>query len=268
MDVIEQEVEKQETVATSQDKAFGYPAELKAIPGVGVDGIDQEYFASFYEKYSGNKVEESGKSLEDLLTDLKLMTDGNLNAAGALLFAAKNKNLLPDFKVIGKAFYGDNDDSDHNCRDSIEVGGRLAEVHEATVRFIMRHLSGGVAAGMGAKMAKGHKDVRWIWNEFVVNALVHRDYSYAVPINLEMFSDHVFLQNPLKIEFEDDVSPQSIIATYAPYLLPFTGKGEGLAKASSVVNHMQSGPCMREDCFDIIVMLPWRKPRPYVVQMP
>ncbi|MDI6600582.1 MAG: hypothetical protein QME46_02210, partial [Thermoanaerobacteraceae bacterium] len=75
---------------------------------------------NFYEKEYGINLDELLIPLENLLTNLKLMINGNLTLSGLLLFGKKPERIRPQYIVRAVSFFG-NELGDSNYLDSLVV---------------------------------------------------------------------------------------------------------------------------------------------------
>lgn len=186
--------------------------------------LNISYFKDFYEKEYGLKPEEDPLQLEQVLENLKLITDGNLTLAGLLLFGHRPERIRPQFIVKAVAFVG-NDVSVSEYLDSENVEGVLYEQYRNTMAFLKRNLRK-VQRGRNFNLP-GRMEIPAIaLEEAVVNALVHRDYFINSSIRIFIFDDRVEINSPGKLPnaVSVEVIKRGIQVVRNPILLSFAGR--------------------------------------------
>lgn len=208
-----------------------------------LDDLDEDYFDKFYQKEFEHSFREESVDLKTLLSNLSLAKEDRLNIAGLLLFGKNPQKYKPQFNIKAVHFVGVEDTSDEYI-DSEDINGKLAEQYRDGMAFIMRNLKkeqkGQHRNSLGeTKVDKG------VFEELLVNALIHRDYFISAPIRLFIFDDRIeiispgILPNNLTVEnIMHGVSNQRnpIIASFAtkqkpPLGLPYRGIGTGVKRA-------------------------------------
>lgn len=213
-------------------------ADETPVVGLGPGDVDVPYFGSFFEQQFGEPLAGANQPLPQLLTNMNLMTQGHLNVAGGLLFARTPQYALPAFIVKAVAFVG-NQIEDERYIDSRDIVGKLADVFQQTLGFVMANTRAG--QGDQGVNSQGLAEIqRIVWEELVVNALVHRDYFISAPVRILIFADRVeiispgHLPNNLTIEnikAGNSNMRNPILASFAAKLLPYRGLGSGLLRA-------------------------------------
>jgi len=172
---------------------------------------------------------------------MNLAHNGFLTIAGAVLFAKDAYYRLPSFTVKAVVFPGIRVE-DTSYIDKQEIKGKLADIFQQTVSFILRNIpyvqnnqnfnSNGESIIPGPAV-----------EELVANALVHRDYFVPSSVRIFILSDRIeiispgHLPNNLTIEnikAGNSVSRNPVIASYAAGLLPYSGIGTGIRRALSL----------------------------------
>lgn len=213
-------------------------ADETPVVGLGSGDVDVQYFGAFFEQQFGEALAGHNQPLPQLLTNMNLMTQGQLNVAGGLLFARTPQYALPAFIVKAVAFVG-NQIEDERYIDSRDITGKLADVFQQTLGFIIANTR--AAQGDQGINSQGQTEIpRIVWEELVVNALIHRDYFISAPVRVLVFADRVeiispgHLPNNLTIEnikAGNSNMRNPILASFAAKLLPYRGLGSGLLRA-------------------------------------
>ena len=213
-------------------------ADETPVAGLGAGDVDMPYFEAFFEQQFGEPLARHNQPLTRLLTNMNLMSQGQLNVAGSLLFAKAPQFALPAFIVKAVAFVGTRIE-DERYIDSRDIAGKLADVFQQTLGFIIANTR--AAQGEQGFNSQGQPEIpRIVWEELVANALIHRDYFISAPVRVLVFPDRVeiispgHLPNNLTIEnvkAGNSNMRNPVLASFAPKLLPYRGLGSGLLRA-------------------------------------
>jgi ATP-dependent DNA helicase RecG len=213
-------------------------ADETPVKGQGVGDVDMPYFGAFFEQQFGEPLDQNQQPLPQLLANMNLMNQGQLNVAGALLFAKAPHYALPAFIVKAVALVG-NEIEDERYIDSRDISGKLADVFQQTLGFISANTRA-LQGDQGINSVGRPEVPRIVWEELVANALIHRDYFISAPVRVLVFGDRVeiispgHLPNNLTIEnvkAGNSNMRNPILASFAAKLLPYRGLGSGLLRA-------------------------------------
>ncbi|ENM1776983.1 putative DNA binding domain-containing protein [Pseudomonas aeruginosa] len=213
-------------------------ADETPVAGLGAGDVDMSYFEAFFEQQFGEPLAQHQQPLPQLLTNMNLLNQGQLNVAGALLFAKAPHYALPAFIVKAVAFVG-NEIEDERYIDSRDITGKLADVFQQTLGFISANTRA-LQGDQGINTLGRPEVPRIVWEELVANALIHRDYFISAPVRVLVFADRVeiispgHLPNNLTIEnvkAGNSNMRNPILASFAAKLLPYRGLGSGLLRA-------------------------------------
>jgi len=223
-----------------------FHADATLVDASGLGDIDQNYFSSYFEKEYGEKLEDQLIPLDKILENQNLLKKGRLNYAGVLLFSNRARYLLPAFMVKAVSFYGTSI-ADTRYQDSKHISGRLADVFQQCISFLLGNLKG-IQGDQGFNSVGQPEIPRAALEEIMVNALVHRNYFISAPIKLLIFSDRVEITSPghlpNNLSLANVVSGSSnfrnpILATFAARILPYHGLGSGIRRALNAYPHIE-----------------------------
>lgn len=212
------------------------------VPVEGATGtdVDLAHFREFFEKQSGEPLEEEDAPVK--LENLGLAKNGVLTLAGLLLFGRNPQRHRPELVVKAVSFVGI-DPAGDRYRDSQDIGGCLRDIHSRTMSFLQRNLRR-IQAGQGFN-TEGELEVPApALEELVVNMLLHRDYFISAPWRVMLFDDRIELISPgslpnnLTIEnIRNGISNMRnpLIASLATKELPYRGLGTGIRRALAAV---------------------------------
>jgi len=206
----------------------------------GIDKLDKIRFRDFLRDAYNLDYPESQPELLRLLQNMSLATDdGMLNLAGVLLFAERPEWIKPLF-IVKAIRYPGNVIHSTEYLDTEDVSGPLSKIFDDSLAFVMRNLRK-VQFGQGVN-APGIPEIpQSVFEELLVNALVHRDYLVNATIRLFIFDDRIeiispgHLPNNLTVEkIRSGISNirNPILVSYAAKgLLPYKGLGSGIKRA-------------------------------------
>ena len=206
----------------------------------GIEKLDKLRFRDFLRDVYKQEYPDSSVELTRLLQNMNLATDdGRLNLAGVLLFAEQPEWIVPQF--VAKAIrYPGNKIHATDYLDTEDFSGPLPKLFEGALAFVMRNLHK-VQAGRGVN-APGLPEIsEAVFEELLVNALVHRDYLVSAPIRLFVFDNRIeiispgHLPNNLTVEKirtgNSNIRNPILVSYVAKGLLPYHGLGSGIKRA-------------------------------------
>lgn len=204
------------------------------------DMLDKSRLEKFVKKTYGQALPQDDAGLRQILSNMNLLADnGKLNLAGVLLFAEHPEWVKPVCIVKAVSFPGDSVAVD-SYLDSEDYAGPMEEVFKGTMSFIMRNLHK-IQAGQSVNSLGKPEISPVVFEELLVNALIHRDYFVSATIRVLVFKDRIevispgHLPNNLtidKIRAGNSNIRNPIIASFiAKGLLPYRGLGSGIKRA-------------------------------------
>lgn len=211
-------------------------AEERIIRNSSVEDVDWEKFREFYEKKYKESFEK--ESLERYLQNLRLMEDGKLNIAGALLFGRYPSKLIPSFYISAVWFRG-TEITNQEYKSSENITGTADILYRKAFDFIFSKLNK-IQAGQPFNSLGIPEIPEIVLKELLVNAVIHRDYFISDSIKIFMFDDRIEIRNPGKLPNNLTIeqirkglrrSRNSILSSLAPDLMEYRGIGSGILRA-------------------------------------
>lgn len=104
-----------------------------------------------------------------------------------------------------------------------------------------------------------------MWEELVVNALIHRDYFISAPVRVLVFADRVEIVSPghlpknltvENIKAGNSNMRNPVLASFATKLLPYRGLGSGLRRALRAWPEIEIIDDRDGNLFKVIVVRP------------
>jgi ATP-dependent DNA helicase RecG len=206
----------------------------------GIDKLDKLRFRDFLRNVYQQDYPDAPAERLRLLQNLNLATDDErLNLAGVLLFAERPELIKPQF-VLKAIRYPGNDIHVTQYLDTEDFSGPMRRIFEDSLAFVMRNLHK-VQAGRGVNAPGTPEIPPGVFEELLVNALVHRDYLVSAPIRLFIFDNRIEIISPghlpnnltvAKIKAGNSNIRNPILVSYvAKGLLPYHGLGSGIRRA-------------------------------------
>lgn len=206
----------------------------------GIEALDKLRFRDFLRDFYKREFPDDPGELTQLLQNMNLATEaGALNLAGVLMFAERPEWIKPQF-VVKAIRYPGNKIHATDYLDTEDFSGPLRKIFDDALAFVMRNLHK-VQAGRGVN-APGLPEIpETVFEELLVNALVHRDYLVSAPIRLFIFDNRIeiispgHLPNNLTVEKIlagiSNIRNPILVSFVAKGLLPYHGLGSGIKRA-------------------------------------
>ncbi len=219
---------------SDQFHADGLPTKAK------IDKLDKLRFRDFLRDIYKQDYPDSAAGRLRLLQNMNLATDeGYLNLAGVLLFAERPEWIKPQF-IVKAIRYPGNEIHATDYLDTEDFSGSLRKVFDDSLAFIMRNLHK-IQAGRGVNAPGVPEIPESVFEELLVNALIHRDYMISATVRLFIFDNRIeiispgHLPNNLTVEKMragiSNIRNPVIVSFVAKGLLPYHGLGSGIKRA-------------------------------------
>lgn len=208
-----------------------------------INDLDKDFFAEYYERVNNRPWGAEGIPQLQLLQNMNLADGERLNLAGILLFGSNPQKFKPQFVIKAVHFKG-NESTTNKYIDSEDIEGRITNQFVLSMAFLKRNLQKEQNnRGINTLGEMGIPEA--VFEELLVNALVHRDYFIDAPIRLFMFENRIEIISPgilpnnlTEQNIKNGVSVQRnpIISSFStktepPLGLPYRGIGTGIPRA-------------------------------------
>ena len=204
-----------------------------------LDDLDLALFSDYFTRRYQRSPAAVSPSMPQLLRNLGLMHADTPNLAAILLFGKVPELRLPAFTIKAVAFPG-TIAHDLSYIDSENLEGTLLQQYQKAMAFLRRNLHH-VQSGTSFNSPSQLEIPALVFEEILVNALVHRDYFTQAHIQLFIFSDRVEITSPGHLPDHGDVTQlrygvsrlrNPVLAGHAFHLLPYHGLGTGIPRAT------------------------------------
>jgi len=144
---------------------------------------------------------------------------------------------------------------------SEDIDGNLPEQYRRAIAFIKRNLRH-VQGNQGFNSPGQLEVPEAVFEELLVNALVHRDYFISAAIRLLIFSDRIEIISPGHLPNHLDVEQirfglsnlrNPVLVSHAFYMLPYRGIGSGIPRATEAWPHIDLIDDRRGNQFKAII---------------
>jgi predicted HTH transcriptional regulator len=227
----------EEVLRLAQTSGLHFADELEI--DAGIEDFDKGFFQRRYKKYYKEGFTKVGISLEQLLTNLKLLKNEKLTLAGLLLFGKNPERLRPQF-VIKATYFAGNDVSAHDFIDKQDIPGKLIEQFKEGKAFIKRNLRR-IQTSRNFNAPGVLEIAEEAFAEAIANAIVHRNYYISAPIQIYLFDDRLEIHSPgnlpntitaenIKFGVHVERNPTILSFLEKDTEFSYTGRGSGIPR--------------------------------------
>jgi len=200
--------------------------------------INKNDFGEFYKKEFEEELEESDLTYAQILKNINIIRKTKITLGGLLFFGKNPQRFKPAFCVKAVSFFG-NEIEETKYRDSKDIIGTIPALFDKSMSFLMSNL----------KQIQNNQNFNSIGileiskialEEFLQNALVHRDYSKNAPVRILIFDNRIeiispgCLPNSLTIEnikSGNAVVRNNLLSTFCSKIMRYRGLGSGVKRA-------------------------------------
>jgi len=209
------------------------------VHGSSISDIDMDKFKAFVKKRFEKSLSEFDVPLSRILENLNLTKEEMLTLAGLLLFGENRHKFRPLFTVQCIAVDDTVITGDTYSDTEPPMEGTLSEIYEKTMGFINRNMRK-IPEDNGFNSQSKWEIPKRVFEEFIVNALVHRDYFIPSTIKVFIFRDRVEIVSPGKlpnsltvdnIKSGISMGRNPVLHSVAKDILPYMGMGTGISRA-------------------------------------
>ena len=174
-------------------KSYGKHWDGVEVPGITVSEFDERSFHSFLKKaVKSQRIDSDHLPVDytDLLDKLHLMENGFIKRAAVLLFAVEPQNYITGAFI--KIAYFDTP-AEIIFQDVIE-GNLLNQADRVFDLLFSKYLKARISYEGNQRVEEFDYD-RYALREVIHNAIVHKDYSSGIPIQIGVLKDRLFVYN-------------------------------------------------------------------------
>ena len=164
------------------------------VPGIGIDELDAETLNKFREQATNSKRLDASALTEGdsgLIKKLRLMENRYLKRSAVLLFYTDPERCFVGAATKIGCFEGRSD-----LRYQDEVCGNLFAQVTNTMELLLTKYLKAIISYEGILRVETYPVPESALREAVLNAVVHRDYAVAAPIQVRVYADRLSISNP------------------------------------------------------------------------
>lgn len=181
-----------------------YQDDIRPIPRESIHSLDKNRLDDYIHKLKTGKPHLASLDDEAIYELMSITVNGQVSLYATMLFSPFPQAFLPQLGIIatvvpGKEI-GDRGEQEERFTDNRRIEGPIPEMLDEAINFIRRNMKTKtiVDAETGKRQDKTEYPVTAV-REAVLNALVHRDYSFhteGMPIQITMYEDRIEISNP------------------------------------------------------------------------
>ena len=200
------------------------------------EDIDLNFFETFYQKKYQEPLDQN--NLRQIYENLNLASENYINLSGILLFGKNVTKYLPLSQLICVSFFG-NDVTGTEYRDSENIEGSIQDLFKGGMAFISRNIKK-VQNGKNFNTLGDPEIPLLVFEELLINALIHRDYFINANIRILIFDNRIEIISPgklpnnltvEKIKKGVSIRRNQTLSSFAFDVLNFRGIGSGILRA-------------------------------------
>lgn len=234
------------------------------IQGTSISDIDFDYYNDFLKKKYNKSLDDLGIDLRQSLENLNLSKAGSLTLAGLLFFSFNRHKFRPQFSIQCVSVNATTLTGNRFTDNEPAFEGNMREVFDKTISFIERNLKK-VPTGVTFNSQTVWEIPYEVFEELIVNSLIHRDYFINTTIKVFIFSNRIEIVSPGKLPnsltIENIISGVSIsrnpiLQTMAQQALPYKGLGTGVMRAISLYPDIEFTNDQEKERLTVVIKRP------------
>lgn len=181
-----------------------YQDDIRIVDNASFDTINQLAFEEYKIKCKKDKPNISQIADNQFNELLSITKGGKLTLTSVLLFGIYPQAYFPQLAIIATKIYGTETGSlgenGERFLDNKRIEGSIPEMLDGALNFVRNNMKTSTIINpiTGKRIDKPEYPITAV-REVILNALVHRDYSFhteGMPIQLIMYSDRIEVKNP------------------------------------------------------------------------
>lgn len=181
-----------------------YQDDIREVDRANLDVLDSQLFGSYIAHLKEDKPKLAQLPDSEIYRLMSIIRDGKVTLSTVLLFCPYPQAYFPQLCVtaivVPGTEIGDLGDLGERFLDNVRIEGTIPEILEQSLRFVRKNMKTRtiIHPETGTREDITDYPIPAI-REAVLNALVHRDYSFhteGMPIQLILFSDRLEIRNP------------------------------------------------------------------------
>ncbi len=181
-----------------------YQDDIRTIERADISSLDNNKLDDYLRKLKLDKPNLSHLDDETIMSLMSIVNQGKPTITAELLFGLYPQAYFPQLGIIAISVpgdeVGDTDIDGSRFIDNQRIEGTIREMLDGALRFVRNNTKNRtiIDPETGKRSDKTDYPMNSV-REAILNALVHRDYSFhteSMPVRLTIFSDRLEIQNP------------------------------------------------------------------------
>jgi len=199
-------------------------------------------------------------TIKKFLQNIRVINENELTLTGLLLFCENLQNHRPLFTIDCVTFPA-NDTNSITYNDSEKIEGSYYCVYHKAMQFVERNLKK-IPSQSGFNVPSKFEIPLEVFEELVVNALIHRNYFINSTVKIFVFPNRIEIISPgvlpNSLTIENILSGIAIqrnpnIHSIAKFILPYKGYGTGIKRAISMYQNIEFKNILTNEQFIAII---------------
>lgn len=200
---------------------------------------------------------------KNLLENLGFLLNDEVTLSGLLIACDHPQKYRPQFTIHCIKIKGNSITSNEFIDKESPFIGNLENIFEQSMDFINRNMRK-IQVGDSINSYPEWQVPKQVFEELIVNALLHRDYFINASIRVIMFDDRIEIispgklpnsQNIEKIKTSSHVPRNPILASNGDLLLPYIGIGTGIPRILDIYPNIELIDDREKELFIAIIKL-------------
>lgn len=219
--------------------AHVFYADEQPVARTSLADLDEAAFEDYYRAQFKHSSASAGLPRETLAENLNLARHGSLTLTGLLFFGLYPQRFRPELVTKAICYPGTSAEAATSYHDSEDIDGTLPQQFAKAQAFLARNVRR--PSGSPGINSTGESPIPGqVFEELLVNMLVHRNYFITAPNKLFVFDDRIEIHSPgslpnsltvEQVKAGNSIPRNPILQSYAARLLPYRGIGTGIRRA-------------------------------------
>lgn len=181
-----------------------YRDDIRPAEGVSINALDQEKIEDYLARKRRERPNLAQMPGETQMELAGIVREGKITMTALLLFGLYPQAFYPQLSIIATNVpgeeMGDTDETGNRFLDSKRIEGTIPDMLEGALSFVRSNMRTAtkIDSATGKRMDIPQYPMDAV-REAVLNALIHRDYSFhteGMPVQITMFTNRLEITNP------------------------------------------------------------------------
>lgn len=236
-------------------------ADEQIVPNTTFADFNVDKFELYVQKRYKKTIQELETDIRQLAGNINLYKGKELTLTGLLLFGKNPQKYRPMFSIQCVAFSNNNVGSVNFEDKEPPVQGDLKTIFDTGIAFVERNIRK-IQTEKSFNSVPEPEIPYEVFEELIVNALIHRDYYINSTVKLFIFSNRIEIISPgvlpNSLTVENVLNGISIprnptLQSIAQFMLPYSGLGTGIIRIMNLYPHIEFRNLVSSEQFKVII---------------